>query len=52
MNSDSQATQHHIRVFQLEIMGSDGWVELEVSHHRSQQLIEQLDGEIDAHLGL
>ncbi|MCL1140281.1 hypothetical protein [Shewanella pneumatophori] len=52
VNSDSQATQQHIRVSQLEIMGCDGWVELEVGHHHSRQIIEQLDADISAHLGL
>ncbi len=49
---DEQTNQQHITVHQLEIMGCDGWVELDVSHDQSKKMLKRLHSEIIAHLGL
>ncbi|MCL1146961.1 hypothetical protein AB4298_04325 [Shewanella sp. 10N.261.52.F9] len=49
---NEQTNQHRITVSQLEIMGSDGWVELDIYHPNSQKMIKQLEAEVTAHLSI
>lgn len=49
---DRQTNQRSIMVFNLEIMGSDGWVKLDINHEQTQHMLKRLHNEIIAHLAL